>query len=37
MDELNIGLIGAGRMGAYHVETWERIACGTPRRDRRAR
>ncbi len=28
MDELNIGLIGAGRMGAYHVETWERIACG---------
>ena len=29
MDELNIGLIGAGRMGAYHVETWERISAGT--------
>jgi len=28
MDELSIGLIGAGRMGAYHVETWERIPCG---------
>lgn len=28
MDELSIGLIGAGRMGAYHVETWERIAAG---------
>ncbi len=28
MDELNIGLIGAGRMGAYHVETWERVAQG---------
>ncbi|HVR04633.1 MAG TPA: Gfo/Idh/MocA family oxidoreductase, partial [Solirubrobacteraceae bacterium] len=28
MDELNIGLIGAGRMGAYHVETWERVPCG---------
>jgi UDP-N-acetylglucosamine 3-dehydrogenase len=27
-DELRIGLIGAGRMGAYHVETWERIAIG---------
>lgn len=28
MDELNIGLIGAGRMGAYHVETWERVPAG---------
>jgi UDP-N-acetylglucosamine 3-dehydrogenase len=28
MDELNVGLIGAGRMGAYHIETWERIAAG---------
>jgi UDP-N-acetylglucosamine 3-dehydrogenase len=28
MDELNIGLIGAGRMGAYHVETWERVPDG---------
>jgi UDP-N-acetylglucosamine 3-dehydrogenase len=28
MDELSVGLIGAGRMGAYHVETWERIAAG---------
>jgi UDP-N-acetylglucosamine 3-dehydrogenase len=28
MDELGIGLIGVGRMGAYHVETWERIAAG---------
>ncbi len=28
MSELRIGLIGAGRMGAYHVETWERIATG---------
>jgi UDP-N-acetylglucosamine 3-dehydrogenase len=28
MSELNIGLIGAGRMGAYHVETWERVAQG---------
>ncbi|MGA9284641.1 MAG: Gfo/Idh/MocA family oxidoreductase [Solirubrobacteraceae bacterium] len=28
MDELSIGLIGAGRMGAYHVETWERIPSG---------
>jgi UDP-N-acetylglucosamine 3-dehydrogenase len=28
MNELRIGLIGAGRMGAYHVETWERIASG---------
>ncbi len=28
MDELGIGLIGVGRMGAYHVETWERIAEG---------
>jgi predicted dehydrogenase len=28
MDELNIGLVGAGRMGAYHVETWERVAEG---------
>jgi UDP-N-acetylglucosamine 3-dehydrogenase len=28
MNELNIGLIGAGRMGAYHVETWERVAQG---------
>jgi len=26
MSELRIGLIGAGRMGAYHVETWERVA-----------
>lgn len=28
MDELNIGLIGTGRMGSYHVETWERVASG---------
>jgi UDP-N-acetylglucosamine 3-dehydrogenase len=28
MDELNVGLIGAGRMGAYHVETWERVPAG---------
>ncbi len=28
MDELNIGLIGAGRMGAYHVDTWERVPEG---------
>jgi UDP-N-acetylglucosamine 3-dehydrogenase len=29
MDEqLNIGLIGAGRMGAYHVDTWERVPDG---------
>lgn len=28
MDELNVGLIGAGRMGAYHVETWERVGAG---------
>ena len=28
MDELNVGLIGVGRMGAYHVETWERISTG---------
>jgi predicted dehydrogenase len=28
MNELRIGLIGTGRMGAYHVETWERIAAG---------
>lgn len=28
MDELNIGLIGTGRMGAYHVETWERVEAG---------
>jgi UDP-N-acetylglucosamine 3-dehydrogenase len=28
MDELSIGLIGAGRMGAYHVETWERVPEG---------
>jgi predicted dehydrogenase len=28
MNEVRIGLIGAGRMGAYHVETWERIAAG---------
>jgi UDP-N-acetylglucosamine 3-dehydrogenase len=28
MDELNIGLIGAGRMGAYHVDTWERVSEG---------
>ena len=28
MNEVRIGLIGAGRMGAYHVETWERIATG---------
>jgi UDP-N-acetylglucosamine 3-dehydrogenase len=27
-DELGIGLIGAGRMGSYHVETWERVAAG---------
>jgi UDP-N-acetylglucosamine 3-dehydrogenase len=28
MDELNVGLVGVGRMGAYHVETWERISTG---------
>jgi predicted dehydrogenase len=28
MDELRIGLVGAGRMGGYHVETWERVAAG---------
>ena len=28
MDELSIGLIGAGRMGAYHVDTWERVSEG---------
>jgi UDP-N-acetylglucosamine 3-dehydrogenase len=28
MNELNIGLIGAGRMGGYHVETWERVQAG---------
>ena len=28
IDELSIGLIGAGRMGAYHVETWERVEAG---------
>jgi UDP-N-acetylglucosamine 3-dehydrogenase len=28
MDELNIGLVGAGRMGAYHVDTWERVSEG---------
>jgi predicted dehydrogenase len=28
MEELSIGLIGAGRMGAYHVETWERVQAG---------
>jgi UDP-N-acetylglucosamine 3-dehydrogenase len=28
MNELNIGLIGAGRMGAYHVDTWEKISSG---------
>jgi predicted dehydrogenase len=28
IEELGIGLIGAGRMGAYHVETWERVAAG---------
>jgi UDP-N-acetylglucosamine 3-dehydrogenase len=27
-EELGIGLIGAGRMGAYHVETWERVPSG---------
>jgi UDP-N-acetylglucosamine 3-dehydrogenase len=27
-EEIRIGLIGAGRMGAYHAETWERIAEG---------
>jgi UDP-N-acetylglucosamine 3-dehydrogenase len=26
--ELRIGLIGAGRMGAYHVSTWEKISAG---------
>ena len=25
VEDLGIGLIGAGRMGAYHVETWERV------------
>lgn len=24
--ELRIGLVGAGRMGAFHLETWERVA-----------
>ncbi|HEY2766819.1 MAG TPA: Gfo/Idh/MocA family oxidoreductase [Solirubrobacteraceae bacterium] len=28
MDELRIGLVGAGRMGAYHVDTWERVPEG---------
>jgi UDP-N-acetylglucosamine 3-dehydrogenase len=28
MSELNVGLIGAGRMGAYHVDTWEKISSG---------
>ena len=26
MDELNVGLIGVGRMGSYHAETWERLS-----------
>jgi UDP-N-acetylglucosamine 3-dehydrogenase len=26
--ELGVGLIGAGRMGSYHVETWERVPSG---------
>jgi predicted dehydrogenase len=26
MSELRIGVIGAGKMGAFHVESWERIA-----------
>ncbi len=24
-DELKVGLIGAGKMGSYHAETWERL------------
>jgi len=28
IEELGIALIGAGRMGAYHVETWERVEAG---------
>ncbi len=26
MKQLNVALIGVGRMGSYHVETWERLA-----------
>lgn len=26
MDELKIGLVGVGRMGSYHAETWERLS-----------
>jgi len=26
MDELNVGLVGVGRMGSYHAETWERLS-----------
>jgi predicted dehydrogenase len=26
MNELRIGLIGAGKMGSFHMESWERIA-----------
>jgi UDP-N-acetylglucosamine 3-dehydrogenase len=25
--ELRVGVIGAGRMGGFHVDTWERIGC----------
>ena len=25
-DELRVGLIGVGRMGSYHAETWERLS-----------
>lgn len=28
MSKLRIGLIGAGRMGAYHVDTWEKVEAG---------
>ena len=25
--ELNVGVIGAGRMGTWHVDAWDRIEC----------